>query len=367
MATYIFTDALTNRDITMGYPGLNANVIPHEKGTRSDGDRHVLPAQTIHGDQAIFFPGCSFLNYALPLVDAVYDTLLQQGEVNGISVLCCGKILDFEHQTDEVIEDFNKSFADHVVEVGIDRFVVSCPNCYDTLQRIFETDERCAHVKVEALPVVLARIGYRIDGNELRRHVVQSLGEQGFEATNPGTIQVAVHDSCPDRKYGVFADGVRALFAQNDISELSHTRSHTRCCGSLARAAGKMDVADRMALRKADEALEVGASAIVTSCMSCVNQISGVVKAANLQNHDHPMVIYHYLELLYSWDIPWAYVGSYMKLRFLFDDLEAGTSRSFMGIEDVVCQVAEDNVGAVHGEEIVAADDIGIFEQSEER
>ena len=39
---------------------------------------------------SLFFPGCSLINYGLPLVQSVYDLLKSAGEVEGISLLCCG-------------------------------------------------------------------------------------------------------------------------------------------------------------------------------------------------------------------------------------------------------------------------------------
>ncbi len=65
-----------------------------------------LPACT-----SLFFPGCSFVNYAVPLVSAVYDTLVERGAVDGISLLCCGKILSYEVDGDELMRSFRCSCA----------------------------------------------------------------------------------------------------------------------------------------------------------------------------------------------------------------------------------------------------------------
>ena len=90
------------------------------------------------------------------------------------------------------------------------------------------------------------------------------------------------------------------------------TAGGARCAAArLPRAAGKFEAADKIARRNGEEAVEAGADAIVTACMSCVFQL----------NMAQPYVqALHFLELLYSWRIDWARVGGWMKYRFLFDE-----------------------------------------------
>jgi len=80
----------------------------------------------------------------------------------------------------------------------------------------------------------------------------------------------------------------------------------------------------------------VGANALATACMSCTYLLS------TLQTE---MPVFHYLELLYNWRIPWEYTDQYMKLRFLFDD--ALGVREFKGLESgEVVEDATDGVEA---------------------
>ena len=55
------------------------------------------------------------------------------------------------------------------------------------------------------------------------------------------------HDSCPDKKTGEFADGLRALMPEELLVEGEKVRKRSVCCGSLARAAGKTELADSQA------------------------------------------------------------------------------------------------------------------------
>ena len=100
------------------------------------------------------------------------------------------------------------------------------------------------------------------------------------------------------------------------------------CCGSLARAAGKTEVADRQAKEHGEDAVGLGAAAIVTACVSCTFQ---------LMMAQRKVPVFHYLELLFNWRIDWYHADAYMKLRFLFDDSlgvakEAQGARSFVGL-----------------------------------
>ena len=81
MDEYAFEDALANSKVTCTFPGLEAVSVA------SSGESAC---------ESLFFPGCSFINYAMPLVQSVYDLLEGAGQVDGISLLCCGKILEYE-------------------------------------------------------------------------------------------------------------------------------------------------------------------------------------------------------------------------------------------------------------------------------
>ena len=63
-----------------------------------------------------------------------------------------------------------------------------------------------------------------------------------------------------------------------------------------ARAAGKLEAADKQARRHGEEAEAAGAAAVVTACVSCAFQLSTAQRA---------VPVFHYLELLYDWRVDW--------------------------------------------------------------
>ena len=305
---YRFKDALTGSVIECDFPMLDARV---RKG-------QLEPCASL------FFPGCSLINYGLPLVAAIFDTLQQQGIADGVSFLCCGKILSYEPDGEEKRASFEEQLIDRLLETDITRIVAACPNCVKALREAFAKDGRLAtagrDIQVVALPAELARVGYRIDAGVAAQLVKGSADE---------AVLLCTHDSCPDRDFGEFADGLRALLPEALWVDPAHARKRSLCCGSLPRAAGKFDAADKLAHRNGEEAVEVGADAIVTACVSCAFQLTYC--------QPHVQVV-NYLELLYSWRIDWSLTGGLMKLRFLFDENLGAeeveeSHRSFVGLE----------------------------------
>lgn len=270
---------------------------------------------------SVFFPGCSLINYAMPLAAAVYDTLLDAGVVEGISVLCCGKILSYEPNGAALRESFEEELKDHIAQAAVERIVCACPNCVRALREAFVDDPRMAGVRIEVLPQVLADLGYRLDPATCGL-LVKGDPEAG--------VLLCPHDSCPDRDRGEFADGLRALMPEGMWVDPEHCRSRSVCCGSLPRAAGKHEAADKCAGINGAEAVAVEADAIITACMSCTFQLN--MAQSSIQ-------CVHYLEMLYSWRIDWTRVGQWMKLRFLFEETlgaivkdAASSGRAFEGL-----------------------------------
>ena len=306
MEEYVFDDALAASAVSCSFPGLEV--------VQAD------PLQDAAPCSSLFFPGCSFLNYAMPLVQSVYDLLLDAGRVDGISVLCCGKILEYEGDGGVKRAVFEQQFREHIAKTSVRRIVAACPNCVAALRKLLAQDEATSSIEVVPLPAVLVDLGYQIDA-ETASSLARGDGRIG--AGEP--VVFCPKDTCPDRPTGEFADALRALMPADVSVEPKFARKRSYCCGSRPRAAGHYDLGDKMARRHGAHAREVGANAIVTPCISCAFSLLGA---------GCEVPVFHYLELMFNWNIPWYYASGYMKLRFLFDDLETGRDvRGYMGIE----------------------------------
>jgi Fe-S oxidoreductase len=112
---------------------------------------------------------------------------------------------------------------------------------------------------------------------------------------------VSIHDSCPDRQKGVFAESVRALFANFELREMRHNRRQSRCCGlGKLLPLRNQQASQEMRSQRLAEFQQSGAELLVTYCLNCSQPLQG----------DNT---YYYLELLFGIRVDWqelAVLGS---------------------------------------------------------
>jgi Fe-S oxidoreductase len=237
----------------------------------------ALDSTATTAPRSLFFPGCSLAAYSQELTLAVYHYLSDLGEVDGISVACCGNVLDFVIPPDGRARYADK-LAARLKAHGVTRIVTACPNCYQAYQNLVRSG-RMEKLEVVTVSEILVAQGVRFALSE----------EMPFAS-------VCIHDSCPDRSDGVFASSVRTLFSKRDIREMAHNRRYSRCCGVGKLLVLKNPTASR---RLVNERLiefdATGAECLVTCCTNC---------ALALKNASRPS--YHYLELIFDIAIDWA-------------------------------------------------------------
>ncbi|NHM15576.1 hypothetical protein GMI69_02665 [Eggerthellaceae bacterium zg-887] len=303
MDEFRFLDVLAGREVFVAADGMTARAADA-----------VAPDAAC---ESLFFPGCSLVNYAPALVAVLADYLAGAGTATSTSLLCCGKILDYEEDGRRRRDAFDERLRKAVAKAGVRRFVVACPNCAAALRRAFEGVDDAP--EVAALPRVLAEMGCRIDEDAVRR----VLAAKGFSLPEGRSVRLWVHDSCPDRGVGDFARGVRALLPEGSVANDDPAQA-AGCCGSTARAAGKEQAALAAGRRRAETAADAGADALVTACMSC---------AASLTTAQDDLPVIHYLELLCDYPLDWRALARPMALRFLLEDDEASEAHTPSGGE----------------------------------
>ena len=178
---------------------------------------------------------------------------------------------------------------DHFQDVK--RIIAACPNCCAYL----EEHSAQAGLDIEVVPLPKA------------------LKDAGCEISLPLFAEgpLAVHDSCPDRETGRYAESIRSLLKPEDYVEMEHNRAHSHCCGSKVLAAGKEEAAQKLAGARIAEAQDANARGIVTACMSCTSLLSACSESTP---------VYHYLELLYGHRIPWKSTSQLLAVQFLLDE-----------------------------------------------
>lgn len=277
------------------------------------------PDQTPHRSTTLFFPGCSFMNNAQSIMRDVFNDLRAADPSCGITLLCCGKILEFETGGKAIRDDFEMQLVERCISKRVRKIIAACPNCVHELRAAFARYHSEYEIEIVALPYALAASGKRIQA-QAAMQFMNAESPDCKQASKP--VRFAVHDSCPDRALGEFAQATRSLFAPDMLVETAHNRKKSLCCGSLANSAGNYDAGDRLAHLHGEEGVQAGAAALVTSCMSCAHQLSVLQDA---------LPVFHYLELLYETRIPWRAMPATTQTRFLFESLEG--TRTFIGAD----------------------------------
>ena len=152
----------------------------------------------------------------------------------------------------------------------------------------------CTELEVLALPKLLAEQGVLPKLPSLAPIPAPASAPASAPApTSTPAATVSIHDSCPDRRAGVFAESVRALFAGFELREMRHNRRQSRCCGlgrllPLRNRRASQDMAEQ----RLEEFQQSGADFLVTYCLNC----SQPLQTAGT---------YHYLELLFGLRLDW--------------------------------------------------------------
>lgn len=259
---------------------------------------------------SLFFPGCTLATYAPELTMAVFDYLVETGEADGMTALCCGNPLRGIGLARRYAR-YTRLLAGRFARHGVERIIVACPNCYYALREMQENDIVPAGIDIACLPEILADRGMRI-------------ADEACGAAE----SFAVHDSCPDRKEMLFARAVRRLLPQgSSVHEMRHVGANTICCGSGGMVSfydPAVCVARRE--RRLAEFDESGADCLVTGCVSCSN---------SMRRGNASAPAFHYLELLFGKKIDW---DGFVRTQV---SLDAHGGYDFRGLDEDVPMLSE--------------------------
>jgi Fe-S oxidoreductase len=224
----------------------------------------------------LFIPGCSLSSYSQELTLAIYQYLRDLGEVDGLSLACCGNILDFVLPFEDRAR-YAETLAARLAAHGVTRIVTACPNCYRAYRDL-------AHDRLDSALEVIAV-----------SEVLEAQGVRFIPTAEVPFASVCVHDSCPDRSLGVFAASVRALFSEVEVREMAHCRERSRCCGLGKLLPIKNPTASaRLMNERLAEFDETDAECLITCCANCTQALRGASNPS-----------YHYLELLFGIHFDW--------------------------------------------------------------
>ncbi len=228
-----------------------------------------MPDAPDHGyvkDQAevVYFTGC--VSAYFPMAQAIPMALVEIFNTAGVDFTllgeeewCCGFPLlgaGLRDQAQELIDHNVKA----VREKGARKVVFSCPSCYQMWHEHYSGEFELYHVT----------------------QFINELINSGQLSFKDHSLKVTYHDPCDlGRGSGEYQAPRQILHAIPGVElvELIHNRENCLCCGG----GGNLEMIDAelsgdIARAKIEEALQTGASAIVTACQQCVRTMTAYVR-----------------------------------------------------------------------------------------
>lgn len=256
----VFPGAVTPlRTISAGLTA-EGNPFGEERSKRADWAEGLQVKTFAEGMEILYFPGC-YLSYdpRLKKVAAATANILNKAGVDfgilGTKENCCGESI--RKTGDEAL--FKRLARENIktfIENGVKKILVSSPHCYHT----FKNEYPEFKVNFEVV------------------HISQFL----FDLINEGRLQVtkeykkkiAYHDPCYlGRHNGIYDEprGILKKIPGLELYEMAEAREDSLCCGGGGgRIWMETPKSERFSNLRLEQAIEVGAEELVTSCPYCI-------------------------------------------------------------------------------------------------
>ncbi len=197
---------------------------------------------------------------------------------------CCGQpafnagfLNESRSVASKFLEDFN----------GADYIVAPSASCVGFIRNYYPALFENNSDNTEALA-----IGKRIF--EFTEFLCDILKQEDFGAVM--NTKATYHDSCAALRECKIKEGPRRLLANVKGLELTEMNDAETCCGFGGTFSVKFEpISVAMAEQKIDNVLKTGASCIISTDMSCLMQLGGIIKKKGL-----PLLTYHLADVLVS-------------------------------------------------------------------
>ena len=218
----------------------------------------------------LYYPGCSTIYRAGEVFESVLS-VLDYIEVD-YSVeysYCCGSTLLRTGEGGEAAKRNFESLKKAIERTGAKYVIASCPGCYRTLKKDYER--------------LFGGLGVEVI------HLVELLDEK-FPGNSKTNLKVTYHDSCHlGRHMGVYDAPRNVLSRISTLVEMKSNRELSLCCGGGGGVrAAYPELYQLVREKRVDEAVEIGADVMVTSCPFCYMNLK---KSGRIEVLDITMLI----------------------------------------------------------------------------
>jgi Fe-S oxidoreductase len=240
--------------------GAEGNPFGETRAKRADWAEGLSVKTFTEGMQVLYFPGC-YLSYdpRLRKVAAATANILNKAGVDfgilGSKENCCGESIR-KTGDEQLFKRLARENIKTFIENGVKKILVSSPHCYHTFKNEypeFKVNFEVVHVS---------------------QYLFELIKEGRLELTKEYGKKVTYHDPCYLGRHNGIYDEPREVLKKIpglELIEMADSREDSLCCGG---GGGRiwMDTpkGERFSDLRLEQAIEVGAEVLVTSCPYCI-------------------------------------------------------------------------------------------------
>jgi Fe-S oxidoreductase len=250
------------RAVSSGLTG-QGNPFNEDRKTRADWAEGLNVKTFAEGMDVLYFP-CCYCSYDPRLKKVAQATvkILQKAGVDfgilGSKENCCGESIR-RTGNEEVFKKLAKENIKTFVDNGVKKILVSSPHCYHTFKNEYPD------FKVN------------FDVIHISQYLSALVSEGKLQITKEYGKKITYHDPCYlGRHNGVYDEprGVLNKIPGLELNEMPETRVDSLCCGmGGGRIWAETEKHERFSNLRVEQAIELGAEEVVTSCPYCITAL----------------------------------------------------------------------------------------------
>jgi Fe-S oxidoreductase len=250
------------RAVSSGLTG-QGNPFNEDRKTRADWAEGLNVKTFAEGMDVLYFP-CCYCSYDPRLKKVAQATvkILQKAGVDfgilGSKENCCGESIR-RTGNEEVFKKLAKENIKTFIDNGVKKILVSSPHCYHT----FKNEYPDFKVNFDIIHVSQYLSALVSEGK------LQITKEYGKKVTYHDPCYLGRHNDVYDEPRGVLK-GIPGL----ELNELPEARVDSMCCGmGGGRIWAETEKHERFSNLRVEQAIELGAEEVVTSCPYCITAL----------------------------------------------------------------------------------------------
>jgi len=230
----------------------------------------------------LYFAGC-YASYTQPEIARATVAILREAGIDlaylGEEEWCCG-VVQFHDGSISVARQMAAHNIEAIRASGAKKVVTSCAECYKSLK--VEYPQILGDVPFEVVHISELLAELADSGRVSFKKGLRVSFKKGLEES-----RVTFHDPCHLGRYcGVYDQPRQVLrgIPGIELAEMLRHREYAWCCGNgadLVRSVAP-ELASEIARDRVEEARDVGAKAIITSCPRCVASLEQVAEGMKI-------------------------------------------------------------------------------------